>query len=96
MGGEDCAVIDFSVKGRGAFSEDGLNINGGLFPGSPVIFIGHNKYLGWSHTVNDPDLVDVYELSINPDNEYQYQLDGQWINFERDIAKIKIKHNYLI
>ena len=26
MGGEDCAVIDFSVKGRGAFSEDGLNM----------------------------------------------------------------------
>ena len=46
-------------------SEEGWNINGGLFPGSPVIFVGHNESLGWSHTVNRPDLIDVYELEIH-------------------------------
>ena len=49
-------------------SEEGWNVSGGLFPGSPVIFKGYNKNLAWSHTVNSPDLVDIYELTINPDN----------------------------
>ena len=31
------------------YSEEGWNINGGLFPGSPVVLLGHNKNIGWSH-----------------------------------------------
>ena len=72
-------------------SNEGWNVSGGLFPGSPVIFKGYNKDLAWSHTVNSPDLVDVYELTINPDNEMQYLLDGSWIDFEKSILPIKVK-----
>ena len=72
-------------------SKEGLNITGGLFPGSPVIFKGHNKNIAWSHTVNDPDLVDIYKLTINPENDMQYLLDGKWKNFVISIAPIKVK-----
>ncbi len=72
-------------------SEEGWNVSGGLFPGSPVIFKGYNKNLAWSHTVNSPDLVDIYELTINPDNENQYLLDGNWIDFKQEILPIKVK-----
>tara|TARA_Y100001934_G_scaffold139807_1_gene168652 strand:+ start:3615 stop:5696 length:2082 start_codon:yes stop_codon:yes gene_type:complete len=72
-------------------SDEGWNISGGLFPGSPVIFKGYNENLAWSHTVNGPDLVDVYELTINPDNKNQYLLDGVWIDFEKEILPIKVK-----
>ena len=72
-------------------SEEGWNISGGLFPGSPVIFKGYNENLAWSHTVNSPDLVDVYELFINPDNEYEYFLDGKWERFEVKNHPINIK-----
>ena len=47
-------------------SDEGWNASGGLFPGSPVILKGYNENISWSHTVNKPDLVDVYELTINP------------------------------
>ena len=57
-------------------------MSGGLFPGSPLIFKGYNDSLSWSHTVNNPDLVDIFELSINPNNENQYMLDGNWIDLE--------------
>jgi len=63
-------------------SEEGLNITGGLFPGSPIILVGHNKNLGWGHTVNNPDIIDIYELEINPDNNNQYLFDGEWKNLE--------------
>ena len=41
-------------------SEEGWNLSGASFFGSPYPSIGHNEYLGWSHTVNDPDIVDVF------------------------------------
>ena len=42
-------------------SDDGLNIIGGLFPGGPCIFAGVNENLGWAHTVNNMDKVDIYQ-----------------------------------
>jgi len=49
-------------------SNEGWNILGGLFPGAPFPMIGTNEHLGWTHTYNYPDLIDVYELRINPKN----------------------------
>ena len=72
-------------------SEEGLDMIGGTFPGFPLIGHGVGPNLGWAFTVNVPDLVDVYELTINPDNEDQYELDGQWVDFEKSEAKLKVK-----
>ena len=72
-------------------SEDGWNMVGGLFPGSPVVFVGHNDYLGWGHTVNKPDILDIYELEINPDNENQYKFDDKWKDFENFDIVIDVK-----
>lgn len=41
-------------------SNEGWNMSGASFFGSPYPSIGHNEYLGWSHTVNDPDIVDLF------------------------------------
>ncbi|MGB1250155.1 MAG: penicillin acylase family protein [Candidatus Promineifilaceae bacterium] len=62
-------------------SEEGLNMTGGLFPGMPVVTLGHNEALGWGFTVNHPDLIDVFELELNPDNPDQYLLDDVWRDF---------------
>ncbi|WP_193166371.1 penicillin acylase family protein [Microbulbifer hainanensis] len=72
-------------------SLQGWNMTGGTFPGAPVIIHGHNEYLGWANTVNKPDLVDIYQLTINPQHPDQYLLDGQWHNFDRREAKIRVK-----
>ncbi len=65
-------------------SEEGLDIVGGVFPGTPVVLHGHNRDLGWAHTVNKPDLTDIYALEMNPDNPNQYKFDGQWKDLETD------------
>ena len=72
-------------------SEQGWNMLGGLFPGGCLIFHGTNEYLGWAHTVNYQDKIDVYQLEINPDNKNQYKFDGQWLTLEEDKAKLKVK-----
>lgn len=63
-------------------SEEGLNMSGALFPSSALMIIGHNEHLGWSFTVNHPDLVDTYRLEINPDNPDQYRFDGEWLDLD--------------
>jgi acyl-homoserine-lactone acylase len=72
-------------------SGQGWHVAGGFFPGSPFMLHGHNEHLGWANTVNDPGLIDVYRLTINPANPNQYRLDGQWRDFERSDAKIRVK-----
>ena len=72
-------------------SEEGWNMAGGLFPGSPVVLVGHNEHLGWGHTVNSPDLVDVYELEIHPDDPYLYNYDGEWKKLKVKKVPIKVK-----
>jgi acyl-homoserine-lactone acylase len=72
-------------------SGEGWHVAGGFFPGSPFMLHGHNEHLGWANTVNEPDLVDVFKLTINPENPNQYLLDGQWREFEKSEAKIRVR-----
>ena len=72
-------------------SDEGWNLLGGLFPGSPFPMIGTNEHLGWTHTYNYPDLTDLYELKINPKNKNQYWLDREWVSFEKTSVKLKMK-----
>ena len=72
-------------------SGEGWHVAGGFFPGSPFMLHGHNQHLGWANTVSGPDLVDVYKLAINPANPNQYRLDGEWRNFQKSVARIRVK-----
>lgn len=72
-------------------SEQGWNMLGGLFPGGCLIFHGTNENLGWAHTVNYQDKLDIYQLEMNPANKSQYKFDGQWIDLDVNKAKLKVK-----
>lgn len=72
-------------------SEQGWNMLGGVLAGSCVILHGTNENLGWAHTVNYPDKIDVFQLQMNPDNNNQYKFDDQWADLEVKKAKLKIK-----
>ncbi|MCE9523382.1 MAG: acylase [Alphaproteobacteria bacterium] len=72
-------------------SEQGWDMAGGVFPGSPFILHGFGPKLGWANTVNNPDLADVYVLTVNPDNANQYKFDGAWRDFEHGRAEIQLR-----
>jgi len=72
-------------------SETGWDIQGGLFPGTPVILHGFSQNLAWANTVNHIDLSDSYLLERNPNNPDQYRLDGQWHDFEKREVSLLVK-----
>jgi acyl-homoserine-lactone acylase len=72
-------------------SEQGWNTLGGLLPGGCLIFHGTNENLGWAHTINYQDKIDIFQLELNPSNSNQYKFDGQWLNLEEKKAKLKVK-----
>ena len=70
-------------------SEEGTNIIGTMYPGTPNVLIGVNEHLGWSHTVNYPDKTDVFKLKMK--NKRKYIVDGEEYELEKHKAKISIK-----
>jgi len=73
-------------------SEEGLNLAGAGFPGTPILAQGVTPNLGWTHTVNQPDLVDVYALEVDHEKKpKRYKLDGQWQDFEITKSKFRVK-----
>lgn len=71
-------------------SDEGLNAMGGLFPGSPTINVGFTPTTSWGATVNKPDLVDVYVLTMNPEDDTQYLLDGEWQTLEQQEIELDV------
>ncbi len=72
-------------------SEEGTNIIGAAFPGTPCILTGANEYLGWTHTVNYPDKADVFALQMHPKKKDVYLVDGKPYKLEKFKAKLTVK-----
>ncbi len=66
-----------------------LNVTGLVLPGAPVIICGHNDSIAWGMTNTYVDNLDFYEEKINPADSGQYEMNGEWKNF--DIQKVIIK-----
>jgi acyl-homoserine-lactone acylase len=72
-------------------SEEGTNILGALFAGSPNILIGANENLGWAHTVNQPDKTDVFALEMHPKDKLKYLVDGEYLNLIPEKANLEVR-----
>jgi penicillin amidase len=46
-------------------SGEGWNLLGACFFGSPFPTLGYNGEVAWSHTVNNPDIVDLYTITFD-------------------------------
>ncbi len=71
-------------------SGEGLDMAGALFPGSPFVLLGHNRNLGWTNTVNRPDLTDVYKLVMNEAGD-KYRYDGKWLPLTKTRVWLPVK-----
>ncbi|KPF74358.1 penicillin amidase [alpha proteobacterium AAP81b] len=76
-------------------SDEGWDFAGALFPGAPYPLLGHNRTLGWTNTVNRPDLIDVYKLAMNPAGD-AYRYDGAWRPLEKRTVWLRVKFGPLV
>jgi acyl-homoserine-lactone acylase len=71
-------------------SGTGWHFSGATFPGVPFPVLGHNEHLGWTNTVNRPDLTDVYKLTLDADRTH-YRFDGAWRPLQAQRVWLKVR-----
>jgi acyl-homoserine-lactone acylase len=72
-------------------SEEGIDMVGGMFPGTPLMLQGAGPNLGWAPTVNKPDLYDTFKLTVDDDvYPTRYRMDGQWKELTRKQISYKV------
>ncbi len=55
-----------------------FDVVGFTFAPSPAVIIGHNANIAWGFTNVGWDTQDYYLIKVNPDNELQYEWNGEW------------------
>jgi penicillin amidase len=67
-----------------------FEVGGFSFAGVPGVIIGHNNNIVWGMTNTGPDVMDLYIERVNPENPDQYEVNGEWIDFEKRQETIQI------
>lgn len=67
-----------------------IDIYGVAFVGSPVVGIGFNAMLGWSHTVNQVDASDIYRLTLDV-TKTSYRFDDKWRPLRSTTVTLKVR-----
>lgn len=68
----------------------GLEVVGFSFAGVPGVIIGHNDRIAWGVTNFGGDHMDLFIEKVNPDDDGQYEVNGQWEVFETRIEVIEV------
>jgi acyl-homoserine-lactone acylase len=96
-GGMLLANPHFPWQGRDRFYEMHLTIPGEYdmigvaLAGQPVVEIGHNATMGWSHTVSTARRFTLYELQLVPGNPTQYVVDGQVRDMTSQVVEVEAR-----
>ena len=75
------------------FSQQGLNIYGGVANGSDIFPTdGFNEHIAWSQTTNFPDQADVYKITFDhPSDTSSYKYGGEYLRAKTWEKAILIK-----
>ncbi|MEE9215440.1 MAG: penicillin acylase family protein [Thermodesulfobacteriota bacterium] len=60
----------------------GIDAVGMMMPHAPTVLIGVSKYGAWTSTTGSSDIVDTYIEELNPENQFQYWYNGEWVDME--------------
>lgn len=68
-----------------------LDVMGAALPGLPLINIGFNQHLAWTHTVDASKHFTLYRLQLDPKDPTRYLLDGRSQPLERQTVTVQVK-----
>ncbi|MBC8098005.1 MAG: penicillin acylase family protein, partial [Armatimonadetes bacterium] len=64
------------------------DVQGFAFAPFPGVVIGHNDRIAWGFTNVGPDVMDLYRIKVNPQDDLQYEWDSQWRDMTAFTEKI--------
>jgi acyl-homoserine-lactone acylase len=70
-----------------------MNVTGATLPGLPVVAIGHNDRLAWTHTVSTADTITLHRLALVPGDPTTYVVDGQTRALRRDPVTVTVRQD---
>jgi acyl-homoserine-lactone acylase len=53
-----------------------LDVYGATFPGTPLVLLGFNRHVAWSHTASVPKRETIYQLRLAPNDPTAYEYAG--------------------
>ncbi|QNK65903.1 penicillin acylase family protein [Variovorax sp. PAMC26660] len=68
-----------------------LNVSGASFPGVPVMLLGFNDNVAWSHTVSTAKRYSLYQLQLAKDDATSYVRDGQNVKMQPTAITVTVK-----
>ncbi|MDD1012127.1 acylase [Pseudomonas rubra] len=68
-----------------------LDVMGAALPGLPLINIGFNRHLAWTHTVDTSKHFTLYRLELDPKDPTRYLLDGKSLPLTRQRLSVTVK-----
>ncbi|MDC9583238.1 penicillin acylase family protein [Xenorhabdus sp. PR6a] len=68
-----------------------LNVSGAGFLGSPVVQIGFNDNVAWSHTVSTAERAGFFELQLVQGDPLSYLYDGNILKMKENIITVQVR-----
>ena len=68
-----------------------LDVMGAALPGLPMINIGFNQHLAWTHTVDSSKHFTLYRLQLDPKDPTRYVLDGKSLPLNKQTVTVLVK-----
>ncbi|RCL20587.1 acylase [Pseudomonas sp. AFG_SD02_1510_Pfu_092] len=84
MGGMRFYQMQLTIPGQ-------LDVMGAALPGLPVVNIGFNQHLAWTHTVDTSKHFTLYRLQLDPKDPTRYLLDGKSLPLARETVSVTVK-----
>ena len=68
-----------------------LDVMGAALPGLPLINIGFNQHMAWTHTVDTSKHFTLYRLTLDPQDPKRYLLDGKSLPLHEQTVSVEVK-----
>lgn len=68
-----------------------LDVMGAALPGLPVVNIGFNQHLAWTHTVDQSSHFTLHRLQLDPKDGQRYMVDGQSEPLQKRLVTMKVR-----
>ncbi|WP_313456725.1 acylase [Pseudomonas sp.] len=84
LGGMRFYQMQLTIPGK-------LDVMGAALPGLPVVNIGFNQHLAWTHTVDTSKHFTLYRLQLDPKDPTRYLQDGKSTAMKQHTVSVMVK-----